>query len=45
MLDEMEELTLQVSHLIPFIWSRCKGCFKGFPVIKNTYVSSLKVDM
>ena len=34
MLDGMEELTLQVSYLVPFIWFRCKGYFKGFPVIK-----------
>ena len=40
MLDGIEELTLQVSYLIPF-----KGCFKGFPVIKYTYVSCLKVVM
>ena len=39
----MEELTLQVSHLIPFIWFRCKGCFKDFPVIKYTYVVCFKV--
>ena len=30
MLDGMEELTLQVSYLIPF-----KSCFKGFPVMKS----------
>ena len=34
----MEELTLQVSYLIPF-----KSCFKGFPMIKQTYVPCLKV--
>ena len=45
MLDGMEELTLQVSYLIPFIWFRSKGCLKGFPVIKYTYVGCLKVAM
>ena len=40
MLDGMEELTLQVSYLIPF-----KSCFKGLPVIKYTYVPCLKVTM
>ena len=40
MLDGLEELTLQVSYLIPF-----KSCFKVFPVIKYTYVPSLTVDM
>ena len=39
----MEELTLRVSHLIPFIWFRYKGCFKGLPLIKYTYVACLKV--
>ena len=42
MVDDMEELALQVSHLIPFIWFRCKGCFKGFSVIKYSYVAYLK---
>ena len=41
----MEELTLQVSYLIPFIWFRYKGCFEDFSVIKYTYVSCLKVAM
>ena len=41
----MEELTLEVSHLIPFIWFRCKGCFKDFPVIEYTYVACFKVAM
>ena len=45
MLDGMEELTLEVSHLIPFIWFRCKGCFKDFPVIEYTYVACFKVAM
>ena len=36
MLDGMEQLTLDVSYLIPFSWFHCKGCFKGFPVIKYT---------
>ena len=36
----IEELTLQVSYLIPF-----KSCCKGFPVIKYTYVPCLKVAM
>ena len=40
MLNGMEELTLQVSYLIPF-----KSCFNGFPVIKYTYVPCLKVTM
>ena len=40
MLDGMEELTLQVSYLIPF-----KSCFKGFPMIKYTYVPCLKAAM
>ena len=40
MLDGMEELTLQVSSLIPF-----KSCFKVFPVIKYTYAPCLKVAM
>ena len=39
----MKELTLQVNYLIPFIWFNCKGCFKGFPLIKYTYVGCLKV--
>ena len=41
----MEEPTLQLSYLIPFIWFRCKGCFKGFPVTKYTYVAYLKVTV
>ena len=36
MLDNMEELSLLVSHLIPYIWFRWKGCFKSFPVIKSS---------
>ena len=35
MLDDIEELALQISHLIPFIWFRC---FKG----KYTNVACLK---
>ena len=38
MLDGMGELTLQVRNAILF-----KSCFKGFPVIKYTYVPCLKV--
>ena len=38
MLNGMEELTLQVSYLIPF-----KSYFKSFPVIKYTNVPCLKV--
>ena len=34
----IEEVTLQVSYLIPF-----RSCFKGFSVIKYTYVHGLKV--
>ena len=45
MLDGMEELTLEVSHLIPFIWFRLKGCFEDFPVIEYTYVACFKVAM
>ena len=41
----MEELTLQVSYLIPFIALCCKGCFKDFPVISYTYVACFKVAM
>ena len=40
MLDGMEELTLQVSYLI-----QSKSYFKGFPVIKYTYVPCLKIAM
>ena len=36
----MKKLTLQVSYLIQF-----KSCFKGFPVIKYTYVSCLKTTL
>ena len=36
----IEELTLQVSYLIPF-----KSYCKGFPVIKYTYVPCLKAAM
>ena len=45
MLDGIEELTLQVSYLIPFIRLCCKGCFKDFPVINYTYVACFKVAM
>ena len=45
MLDGMEELTLQVSYWILFISFRCKGCVKGFPVIKYTYVACYKVTI
>ena len=45
MLDDVEELPMQVSYLIPFISFRCKGCFKCFPVIKYTYVPCLQVVM
>ena len=30
MLDDMEKLASQVSHLIPFIWFRCKGWFSFY---------------
>ena len=36
----MEELTLQVSYLIPV-----KSCLRGFPAIKYTSVPYLKVVM
>ena len=39
----MEELNLEVSHLILFIWFRCKGCFKDFPVTDYTYEACFKV--
>ena len=39
MLDGTEEQTLQVSYMIPF-----KSCFKGFPVIKYTYVPCFNVS-
>ena len=45
MLDDMEELTLQVSYLIPFIRFCCKVRFKSFPVIKFTYGACLKIAM
>ena len=45
MLDGMEEPTLLVSHLIPFIWFCCKGYFKDSPVIEYTYVACFKVAM
>ena len=35
----MEELALQVIHLIPNIRFHFKGCFKGFTVIKYTFVA------
>ena len=35
----------ELSYLIPFIWFRCKGYFKDFPVIKYTYVACFKVAM
>ena len=41
----MEELILEVSHLIPFIWFRCKGCFKDFAVIEYTNAACFKVTM
>ena len=41
MLDGKEELTLQVSYLIPFIWFRRKSCFKDFTEIKYTYIACL----
>ena len=41
----MEELTLQLSYLVPFISFSCMCCFKSFPMIKYTYVPSLKVAM
>ena len=31
--------------MIPFIWFRCKACFKDFPVIEYTYVACFKVSM
>ena len=40
MLDGIEELTLQVCYSISV-----KSCFKGFSVIKDTYVPCLKVAM
>ena len=40
MLDGMEQLTLQISYLFPF-----KSYFKGFSVIKYTYVPCVKVAM
>ena len=43
--DDMEKLATQLSHLIQFIWFRCKGIFKSFPMIKYTYVSCLAVAM
>ena len=42
MLNNMEEVTLQVRHFIPFIWFRGKGCIKSFSVIKYTYVACLR---
>ena len=41
----MEELILEVSHLIPIIWFRCKGCFKDFAVIEYTNAACFKVTM
>ena len=43
MLDGMEEIILQVSRLILFIWFRCNGCFKDFPVIEYTYVACFEL--
>ena len=43
MLDELQELVLQVSNLIPFILFRCEGYFKGSPVLTYTYLVCLKV--
>ena len=31
--------------MILFIWFRCKGCFKDFPVIEYTYVVCFKVSL
>ena len=45
MLDGMEELTSEVSHLILFIWLCCKCSFKDFPVTEYTYVACFKVTM
>ena len=45
MLDGMEELTLEVSHLISFISFRYKGCSKDFSVSEYTYVACFKVAM
>ena len=39
----MEELALQVSHLIPFIWFRCEGYFNGSAVMKYSYIPCFKV--
>ena len=35
----LEELALQVDHLIPLFWFHCEGYFKGSPVIKYTYLA------
>ena len=43
MLDGIEELTLNLSYLIPFIWFCCKGLFKDFPVIKVGLSRSKKI--
>ena len=45
MLDGIEELTLQVSYLIPFIWFYWKRYFKSFPVTKYTFLVWLKFAM
>ena len=45
MLDGMEEIILQVSRLILFIWFRCNGCFKDFPVFEYTYVACFNLAM
>ena len=41
----MEELALQVGHLIPFIWLGWEGYFKGSPMIQYTHLACLKVDL
>ena len=42
MLDNMKKLALLK---LKVIWFRCKGCLKGFPVIKYAYVACLKVTL
>ena len=41
--NQLEQLTLKVRHLIPFIWFRCENYCNGFPLIKFTYLGCLKV--
>ena len=43
MLDDIEELTLNLSCLIPFLWFCQKGLFKYFPVIKVGLSRSKKI--